>query len=374
MGKVIAVNLHRLRTGRPLSLAALAARADFAKATLANLEQGRGNPTIETLWSLALALGVAFSDLLEDRRETTTAVVRDSRVRVRGSKAGGTLDLRLLDRLERGGLVEVFDMFLPAGTEYIGKPHGSGVVERVLVHEGTITVGPASDPLTLGPGDFARYGADRLHVYRSADEDSTALCSSDIRPPERPQVPRTGPGRAAGSLGHSRRRPATGWLRLISEGVTGSNPSCAYQVRGCFQGGSARLRSQTPAVRRVRSRRRVPQQSRDTAKPSHAANHPTRSAYHTKRCDTVPRTPDHKASEDLRMIERRYKLRSQKLNGAGKGTHARDKEDPTENLSYPDRLVVFAGALGITASCGNSSTAPASLRLPRSRRNENASE
>jgi hypothetical protein len=57
------------------------------------------------------------------------------------------------------------------GTEYIGKPHGSGVVERVLVHEGTITVGPASDPLTLGPGDFARYGADRLHVYRSADED-----------------------------------------------------------------------------------------------------------------------------------------------------------------------------------------------------------
>ena len=172
VGEIIAVNVHRLRTGRRLSLAALADRADVAKATLANLEQGRGNPTIETLWSLALALGVAFSDLLEDRREAATAVVRAQQgPRVRGSKPGGTLDLRLLDRLERGGLVEVFDMFLPAGTEYIGKPHGSGVVERVLVHEGTITVGPASDPLTLGPGDFARYGADRSHVYRSADED-----------------------------------------------------------------------------------------------------------------------------------------------------------------------------------------------------------
>ncbi len=166
------MNLHRLRTGRRLTLAALAARAGVAKATLANLEQGGGNPTIETLWSLALALGVAFSDLLEDRRETNTVVVRAQQgPRVRGSTPGGTLDLRLLDRLERGGLVEVFDMFLPAGTGYIGKPHGSGVVERVLVHEGTITVGPASDPLTLGPGDFARYGADRSHVYRSADED-----------------------------------------------------------------------------------------------------------------------------------------------------------------------------------------------------------
>ncbi|MGO9525769.1 hypothetical protein [Mycobacterium sp.] len=39
------------------------------------------------------------------------------------------------------------------------------------MHEGTITVGPATDPLTLGPGDYARYGADRSHVYRSADGD-----------------------------------------------------------------------------------------------------------------------------------------------------------------------------------------------------------
>jgi len=172
VGEVIAANLHRLRTARRLSLAALATRADVAKATLANLEQGRGNPTIETLWSLALALGVAFSDLLEDRRETTTAVVRAQQgARVRGSTPGGKLGLRLLDRIERGGLVEVFDMFLPAGTEHLGAPHGSGVVERVLLHTGTITVGPAGDPLTLGPGDYARYSGDGPHVYRSAGQD-----------------------------------------------------------------------------------------------------------------------------------------------------------------------------------------------------------
>jgi len=128
VGEVIAANLHRLRTARRMSLATLAARADVAKATLANLEQGRGNPTIETLWSLALGLGVAFSDLLEDRRETTTAVVRAQQgARVHGSTPGGKLGLRLLDRIERGGLVEVFDMFLPARTEHLGSPHGSGV-------------------------------------------------------------------------------------------------------------------------------------------------------------------------------------------------------------------------------------------------------
>jgi transcriptional regulator with XRE-family HTH domain len=172
VGEVIAANLRRLRTARRMSLATLATRADVAKATLTNLEQGRGNPTIETLWSLALALGVAFSDLLEDRRETATVVVRAQQgTRVRGSTPGGKLDLRLVDRIERGGLVEVFDMFLPGGTEHRGAPHGTGVVERVFVHAGAITVGPVGDPLTLGPGDYARYRGDGPHVYRSAGED-----------------------------------------------------------------------------------------------------------------------------------------------------------------------------------------------------------
>jgi transcriptional regulator with XRE-family HTH domain len=172
LGEVIAGNLRRLRTARRMSLATLAGRADVAKATLANLEQGRGNPTIETLWSLALGLGVAFSDLLEDRRETTTAVVRAQQgARVRGSTEGGKLDLRLLDRVERGGLVEVFDMFLPARTEHLGSAHGTGVVERVFVHSGAITVGPVAEPITLGPGDYARYSGDGPHVYRSADAD-----------------------------------------------------------------------------------------------------------------------------------------------------------------------------------------------------------
>src|SRR4029078_12343418 len=118
VGEVIAANVRRLRTARRMSLATLAARADVAKATLANLEQGRGHPTIETLWSLALGLGVALSELLEDRRETTSVVVRAQQgARVRGSTPGGQLDLRLLDRIERGGLGEVFGLVVPGTAE-----------------------------------------------------------------------------------------------------------------------------------------------------------------------------------------------------------------------------------------------------------------
>src|ERR1700745_1328395 len=113
LGEVIAANLRRLRTARRMSLATLASRADVAKATLANLEQAPGNPTIETLWSLALGLGVAFSDLLEDRRETATVIVRAQQgARVRGSTPGGQRDLRLGDRIDQGGPGTRFEQVL----------------------------------------------------------------------------------------------------------------------------------------------------------------------------------------------------------------------------------------------------------------------
>ena len=168
--KTIGGNLRRLRVERHLSLAELAARSQVAKATLANLEQGRGNPTIETLWALALGLGVAFSDLLEESDGTEVAVLRAAD----GPRVGsGALDLRLLDRLERGGLTEVLEFTLTG--RHDGLPHGAGIVERVLVWTGQMRAGPAEDPIELGPGDFARYPADRPHVYEALDGECRGL-------------------------------------------------------------------------------------------------------------------------------------------------------------------------------------------------------
>ncbi|MFL6110100.1 MAG: helix-turn-helix domain-containing protein, partial [Catenulispora sp.] len=57
-----AVRRERERVG--VSIAELARRAGVAKSTLSQLEAGAGNPSIETLWSLGVALGVPFSRLV----------------------------------------------------------------------------------------------------------------------------------------------------------------------------------------------------------------------------------------------------------------------------------------------------------------------
>src|SRR3954453_18399134 len=61
----IAVGLRRERERVGVSIAELARRAGLAKATFSQLEAGTGNPSIETLWSLGVALGVPFSRLVE---------------------------------------------------------------------------------------------------------------------------------------------------------------------------------------------------------------------------------------------------------------------------------------------------------------------
>src|SRR5829696_4451470 len=61
----IAADLRRERERTGLSLSELAKRAGIAKSTLSQLEAATGNPSIETLWALGVALGVPFSRLVQ---------------------------------------------------------------------------------------------------------------------------------------------------------------------------------------------------------------------------------------------------------------------------------------------------------------------
>jgi quercetin dioxygenase-like cupin family protein len=89
----------------------------------------------------------------------------------------GPLDLRLLDRLHRGGLTEVFEFTLDG--HHDGLPHGPGIVECVLVTSGRMRAGPTGDPVELGPGDFVRYPADRAHVYSALQARCTGVLLVD---------------------------------------------------------------------------------------------------------------------------------------------------------------------------------------------------
>jgi transcriptional regulator with XRE-family HTH domain len=170
--KTIAANVRRLRAARGLSAAALARASGVARATLAELEAGRGNPTVETLYGLASVLGVTLADLLVEPEAPAVQVVRAGE----GPHVSGpVLEARLLRQaaVERSR-VEVYELRVLPGRPRRADPHPHGVTEQLLVHEGRLRCGPEAGPVDLEPGDFAVFDAAVPHLYEALGEPVTA--------------------------------------------------------------------------------------------------------------------------------------------------------------------------------------------------------
>mgnify|MGYP003618345623 CR=1 FL=1 len=65
---LLSASIRREREKLGLTVTELAKRAGIAKSTLSQLEGGAGNPSLETLWSLAMALDVPVSRLIAQPR------------------------------------------------------------------------------------------------------------------------------------------------------------------------------------------------------------------------------------------------------------------------------------------------------------------
>jgi len=72
----IAASIRRERERAGLSLSELARSAGLAKSTLSQLESGTGNPSLETLWALSVALDVPFSRLIDQPPRPRVTVLR----------------------------------------------------------------------------------------------------------------------------------------------------------------------------------------------------------------------------------------------------------------------------------------------------------
>ena len=170
--KRVAANVRALREVSGTTLAELARRAGVSRGALSQLEAAQANPTVETLWAIAQALGVPFSDLIA---EPAPPVVTVSRVEDGEWIAGSPVSSRLLHRLTAHGVVEIHEVRVAPGTARCSAAHARGLTEHVVVHGGRLRVGPVDAPVVLAAGDAASYLADREHVYEALEPGTTGL-------------------------------------------------------------------------------------------------------------------------------------------------------------------------------------------------------
>ncbi|WP_110598415.1 helix-turn-helix domain-containing protein [Salinicola lusitanus] len=157
-------HLQALRQAQGLSLTQLAARAGIAKSNLSRLEQGSGNPTIDTLWRLAKQLGVPFGTLVAP----VATPVEENGVSVR------LIEQSHHQRHDEPA-VDVYLMRCAPGAARQSEPHPPGTRETLQVVEGRISVGPPGTPHQLAAGEVFTFAADRAHDYRASDMGATLL-------------------------------------------------------------------------------------------------------------------------------------------------------------------------------------------------------
>ncbi|WP_067497865.1 helix-turn-helix domain-containing protein [Actinoplanes sp. TFC3] len=175
----IAAALRRERERAGISLAELARRAGLAKSTLSQLENGTGNPSIETLWSLGVALGVPFSRLVEPPAPAVRVLRASEKTRLQADKADFAASL--LSAGSTHARRDLYVMEVEPGTPREAEGHIPGSVEHVVVAAGRMRTGPADELVELGPGDYASFPGDIDHHYEALEPGTWAVLVMEHR-------------------------------------------------------------------------------------------------------------------------------------------------------------------------------------------------
>jgi transcriptional regulator with XRE-family HTH domain len=175
----IAAALRTERERAGISIAELARRAGVAKSTLSQLETGTGNPSIETLWSLGVALGVPFSRLVEPPAPPVRVVRAGEGPRLSAEHADFVASL--LSAGSPHARRDLYVMELEPGQPREAEAHLPGSVEHLVVAAGRVKAGPAGGPVELGPGDYITFPGDVPHHYEALEPGTWAVLVMDHR-------------------------------------------------------------------------------------------------------------------------------------------------------------------------------------------------
>lgn len=179
IGTRIARTLRREREAASLSISELARRAGVSKATVSQLESGAGNPSVETLWALGVALGVPFAVLVGEQANAPTLIRAEDLTGVPSSTAA--YSATLLSASPPSARRDVYLIQAEPGDARRSDPHHAGTTEHVILIAGCALIGPTDAPVLLNQGDYLTYAGDAPHIFEAKAPGTSAVLISELR-------------------------------------------------------------------------------------------------------------------------------------------------------------------------------------------------
>lgn len=178
----IATNVRGQRAHRGMTLDELATRSSVSRGMLIQIEQGRTNPSVNTLSRIAEALGVTVGRLVEVSDVPAVRVVHAADVVTFQHAAGGSA--RLLVGTDAPAILELWDWRLGPGEHHDGDAHPAGTREMLTVLEGELTLTVYGKSHVVGVNDAVVFCADRPHRYANDGETDLRFVMVVTEPPE----------------------------------------------------------------------------------------------------------------------------------------------------------------------------------------------
>lgn len=172
----IGKNLKHERLARHLSLGALAENSGISKAMLSQIESGRVNPTLVTLWKVANALNLDISVLISGKAkkpELFTFIPASRLMNI--SYSNGTVQFKILTAPGIPDRMEMYFVRLDPGACHQSDPHASGSRECVMLTSGKIRIVSGSHSAELSAGDFLAYQSDLVHSIENIGSEPAEL-------------------------------------------------------------------------------------------------------------------------------------------------------------------------------------------------------
>jgi transcriptional regulator with XRE-family HTH domain len=171
--RAVASNVRALRLDAGLTLNDLAHAAGLGKSTLAQLELGKANPSVETLWAIAVVLDVPFSRLVDPPARAVRVVRAGEGVVIPSEHSPFTGTL--LAACPPGARRDLHVITAEPGPPRSAHAHIPGTTEHMVVTAGRWLAGPEGEEVELGLGDYACFPGDRPHAYQALEPGTAAV-------------------------------------------------------------------------------------------------------------------------------------------------------------------------------------------------------
>lgn len=163
--KYLAQNIVSLRKKLNLTQNRLAELSGATRASIALIESGTSNPTLDVLLKISTALEITINELMSPpRAECKLIEAKDVPIDRKSRK--GIMVRKILP--DKSGATDIDEMILEAGAAFPGTPHVEGTKEYFTCIEGEVTITVLGQIYKLKAGDVLTFPGDKPHAYKNS--------------------------------------------------------------------------------------------------------------------------------------------------------------------------------------------------------------